>query len=79
MCVGAKKIKRRMRTGWKGFVYMYLSMYLSIRFYLRDEDHRYVCMYALRGQSRGGRVVCTFHQKMEARFGIASGIDGVKL
>lgn len=42
---------------------MYLSMYLSIRFYLRDEDNRYVCMYALRGRGRGGEGGLYFSSK----------------
>lgn len=84
MCVLVqKKIKRRMRTGWKGFVY---TTYLSIRFYLRDEENRFVCIYALRGRGRGGVggwfVLFTKKngwREVWDRDTLASGADGVNL
>lgn len=66
-CKKKKIVKRRMRDEdgvGKGFLYMYLSMYFSIRFYLRDEDNRYV-MYigSCRKRERWECVLDLFTQK----------------
>lgn len=68
VCWCNKIVKRRMRMGWKWFVYSYLSIYFSIRFHLRDEDNRYgyVCMLLqdeVRGEGGGGKGVSDFSPK----------------